>query len=184
MKRFYNWRWWTVALRGIAAILFGIVAVIAPRTAFISLVFLFGVYAIVDGALALGLASRIPKSLRAAMIGRGLISIVAGALALFLPGITALALLITIAAWAIVSGILEIAMAFRLRKEIRGEWLLAVEGVLSIAFGVLLFVAPLAGVIVLSLWVGAYALVLGGMLIGSAVRLRREVREHPVMLAA
>jgi uncharacterized membrane protein HdeD (DUF308 family) len=89
-----------------------------------------------------------------------------------------------IAAWAIISGILEIVMAVRIRKEIKGEWLLALEGVLSIVFGVLLSIAPLAGAIVLGLWVGAYALVLGGMLIASAFRLRRHVREHPEMAAA
>jgi uncharacterized membrane protein HdeD (DUF308 family) len=185
MQNFYNWRWWTVALRGIAAILFGIISVIAPGITFMSLVILFGVYAIIDGALAFGLASRVPRPMRTTMIVRALISVIAGVIALILPGITAIALLLTIAAWAIVSGILEIVMAIRLRKEIRGEWLLGVEGALSIGFGVLLFLAPLAGAIVLSLWVGAYALVLGGMLIGSALRLRRQAREqHPAMSAA
>src|SRR5689334_23585975 len=118
MRKLYEWRWWTVALRGIAAILFGIVSVIAPGITFVALVFLFGVYAIVDGALAFGLVSRVPSQLRAAMIARALISIAAGALALALPGVTAIALLITIGAWAIVSGILEIVMAIRLRKEL------------------------------------------------------------------
>jgi uncharacterized membrane protein HdeD (DUF308 family) len=177
MRKFYNWRWWTVALRGIAAILFGLVSLLAPGLTFVTLVLLFGVYAIVDGVLALGLASRVPDRLRTAMIGRGLISILAGALALILPRITAMALLLTIAAWAVVSGVMEIAMAIRIRKEVRGEWLLALEGVLSIGFGVMLFLSPLAGAIVLSLWVGAYALVLGGTLLGSALRLRRAVRE-------
>jgi uncharacterized membrane protein HdeD (DUF308 family) len=183
MRKLHKWRWWTVGLRGVIAIVLGILSLIAPGVAFMSLVILFGVYAIIDGALALGLASQAP-ALRGAMIGRGLISIVAGVLALVLPRITAFALLMVIAAWAIISGIFEVVMAIRLRKEIRGEWLLAVEGVLSIGFGVLLFLSPLAGAIVLGLWVGVYALVLGGMLISSALRLRRNLREEPADKAA
>ena len=75
-------------------------------------------------------------------------------------------------------------MAIQLRKEVRREWLLALEGALSIGFGVLLVLSPLAGVIVLGLWVGVYALVLGGMLIASALRLRRDLREEPALSAA
>jgi uncharacterized membrane protein HdeD (DUF308 family) len=182
MRQFKTWRWWTVALRGVAALLLGILSLFAPGITFVGLVVLFGVYAIIDGALAFGLASRVP-ALRTSMIVRGLISVVAGVLALMFPGITGVALLMVIASWAIISGILEIVMAVRIRKEIKGEWLLALEGALSIVFGVLLFIAPLAGAIVLGLWIGAYALVLGGMLIVSAFRLRRLVREHPEMAA-
>jgi uncharacterized membrane protein HdeD (DUF308 family) len=106
------------------------------------------------------------------MIFRGLVSIAAGVIALVVPKITALVLLIVIAAWAIVAGITEIVMAVQLRKRIEHEWLLAIEGVLSVAFGIILFLAPLVGAIVIGLWIGAYALVLGGMLIASAFRLR------------
>jgi hypothetical protein len=101
---------------------------------------------------------------------RGLVSIVAGLIAFLMPGITAFALLVVIAAWAIVAGISEIAMAVRLRKMIEYEWLLGLEGALSIAFGVLLLLSPLAGAIVIGLSIGAYALVLGGMLIVEAFR--------------
>jgi uncharacterized membrane protein HdeD (DUF308 family) len=180
--RLKRWRWWTVGLRGIAAILFGILSVFAPGVTFVSMVFLFGVYSIVDGVLALALATK-PVQPRFALVARGLVSIVAGILALVLPGITAFALVLVIASWAIVSGILEIVMAIQMRKEIEGEWLLAVEGVLSIAFGVLLILAPLAGAIVLGLWIGAYALVLGGMLVGTAFRLRSYVHQHPELAA-
>jgi len=178
MKTLKRWRWWTVALRGVAAILLGILSLFVPGITFLSLVILFGVFALVDGTLALGLAS---GTMRNAMIGRGLISIVAGVLALVVPGVTAFALLMVIAAWAVISGVLEIVMAIQLHKQFTGEWLLALEGVLSIAFGVLLFMSPLAGAIVLGLWVGAYALVLGGMYVGSALRLRRYIKEHPEM---
>jgi uncharacterized membrane protein HdeD (DUF308 family) len=177
-----RWRWWTIALRGIAAILFGILALIAPGAAFMSLVVLFGVYALIDGALALALASKQVQP-RGALIARGIASIAAGVLAFVWPGITAFALLIVIAVWAIVSGILELVMAIQLRKQLEGEWLLALEGVLSIGFGVLLLLSPLVGAIVLGLWIGAYALLLGGMQIGTALRLRSYVQHHPELAA-
>jgi uncharacterized membrane protein HdeD (DUF308 family) len=176
--RIYPWRWWTVVLRGLAAIALGVISVIAPGITFVSLVIVFGIYAIVDGALALSLGWRFPSAMRGAMIGRGIVSIVAGILALVLPQVTALALLFVVAAWAIVSGILEIVMAIQMRKQISGEWLLALEGALSIAFGVLLFLAPLAGAIVIGLWIGAYALVLGGMLVANGLRMR-SLQKHP-----
>jgi uncharacterized membrane protein HdeD (DUF308 family) len=167
-----RWRWWSIALRGVAALALGIISVFVPQLTFVSLVIVFGAYALVDGVLALSLASKSMAQPRGWIIARGLVSIVAGLVALVMPGITAYALLIVIAFWAIISGISEIAMAVKYRRTIRHEWLLALEGVLSIAFGIALFVAPLAGVIVIGLWVGAYALVLGGMLIASAFRLR------------
>jgi uncharacterized membrane protein HdeD (DUF308 family) len=182
MMKLKRWRWWTVALRGAAAILFGILSVLAPGITFVSLVLLFGVYSIVDGVLALGLAVE-PGRPRLPLIARGLVSIIAGLLALLLPGITSFVLLLVIATWAIIAGVLEVVMAIQLRKEIEGEWLLAVEGVLSIAFGILLMLAPLVGAIVLGLWIGAYALVLGGMLIGTALRLRSYVHQHPELAA-
>jgi uncharacterized membrane protein HdeD (DUF308 family) len=177
-----KWRWWTVALRGLAAILFGILSMLAPGVTLASLVLLFGVYSIVDGVLALALATT-PVQRRFALIARGVVSIAAGIIALMWPGITAYALLLVIACWAIISGALEVVMAIQLRKQIEGEWLLAVEGVLSIGFGVVLMIAPLAGAIVLGLWIGVYALVLGGMLIGTALRLRSYVHQHPELAA-
>src|SRR5262249_6669378 len=153
------------------AIIFGIFAIFAPTRAFVTLVLVFGIYAIIDGVLALGLGIK-EKTDRATMILRGIVSIAAGLIALFWPHISAVALLLVIASWAIVAGILELVMAVRLRKQIEHEWLLGFEGVLSIVFGVLLILAPLAGAIVLSIWVGAYALVFGGMQIEGGLRLR------------
>jgi uncharacterized membrane protein HdeD (DUF308 family) len=180
--KFTRWRWWTVALRGIVTILFGVLAMIAPGTAFVWLVLVFGVYSIVDGVLALALASRRVQP-RVALIARGLVSIAAGIIALVWPGITALVLLIVIASWAIVSGVLEVVTAIQMRKQLEGEWLLALEGVLSIGFGVLLFLSPLVGAIVLGLWIGAYALLLGGAEISTALRLRSYVHHHPELAA-
>jgi uncharacterized membrane protein HdeD (DUF308 family) len=185
MKRTpYLWRWWTVVLRGVAAILFGLLSLFVPGAAFLSLVLLFGIYAVVDGVLALSLGFREATYPRGAMVVRGFVSIAAGLIALFWPRITALVLLLVIASWAIVSGVLEIAMAVRMRKQLEHEWLLGIEGGISIGFGVLLILAPLAGVIVLGLWVGAYALVIGGMLVGTGLRLRSYLLAHPTQAAA
>jgi len=185
MKRTSSrWRWWTVVLRGIAAIVFGLLSLFVPGVAFLSLVLLFGIYAIIDGVLALSLGFREAAAPRGGMVVRGLVSIVAGLVALIWPGISAFVLLLVIASWAIVSGILEIVMAVRMRKQLEHEWLLGIEGGLAIAFGVLLFLSPLAGAIVLGLWVGAYALVIGGMLVGTGLRLRSYLRSHPPPAAA
>jgi uncharacterized membrane protein HdeD (DUF308 family) len=181
---FHHWRWWTVALRGVAAVLFGLLSLFAPSSAFLTLVILFGVYAIVNGALALGLASRAAKPARGTMIAQGIVSILAGIVVLVWPQISAIALLVVIAAWAVASGILEVVTAIRLRKQLEHEWLLGLEGALSIAFGVLLIMAPLAGVVVLGLWVGTFALILGGMLISTGFRIRAFEHTHPTSALA
>jgi uncharacterized membrane protein HdeD (DUF308 family) len=182
-KPHLNYRWWTIALRGVAALVLGVIALFAPGLTFMSLVLVFGGYAIVDGVLAVSMSTR--GETRNATMARGLVSIVAGAVALLWPRMTGFALLMVIAAWAVASGVLEIVGTIRFRKVLRHEWLLALEGVLSIIFfGIALFVSPLAGAIVLGLWVGAYALVLGGMLIATSFRMRSLQREHPELAAA
>lgn len=167
-----RWRWWTVELRGLVAVVFGIFAIFAPARAVVSLVVLFGIYALVDGALALGLGIQERATRRVETIVRGLVSIAAGVVALAWPGISALVLLVIIALWAIVAGLFDVTLAIRLRKQLSHEWLLGVEGALSLAFGILLLIAPLVGAIVLGLWVGAFALVTGGMLVETGLRLR------------
>lgn len=175
IQKYRNWRWWTITLRGVAAILFGVLALASPATALKSLVLLFGIYAIADGVLAFALGGS-PLVSTAATYAHGLLSIAAGVITLVVPQVTAVALALLIGAWAIVTGILEIVMAIRLRHEIKGEWLLGIEGALSVAFGVMLFVSPLIGALVLALWVGAYALVMGGMLVGNGLHLRSVER--------
>lgn len=179
--RFKNWRWWTVALRGVVAIAFGILALMRPSYAFLSLVILFGIYAIMDGILAFSIG-KTPLVSKGAMYTRGVISILAGLIALALPQVTGLVLLLVIAAWAVAAGIVEIYGAIKMRREIDHEWLLGFEGALSIIFGVLLFVAPLAGAIVLGLWVGIYALILGGVLVATGLRMRTA--EHTPLATA
>jgi uncharacterized membrane protein HdeD (DUF308 family) len=172
-------QWRGIALRGIVAILLGIVSIVLPGAAFMSLVIAFGVYAIVDGGITLVAAARAPAPGRGAAIFSGLISMVVGVLALAWPGITAFVLIMLIASWSMVAGIFEIAAAIQLRKEITGEWLLALQGVLSIAFGTALVIAPFVGAIVIGLWIGSYALVIGGLLIALAFRLRKRLGAGP-----
>ena len=123
-----RWRWWSIALRGVAALALGVISLFWPGLTFVSLVFVFAAYAIVDGVLALVLASKGVVQPRGWIVVRGLVSIAAGLIAFFVPGITAFALLVVIAAWAIVAGISEIVMAVKLRRMIKYEWLLGIEG--------------------------------------------------------
>jgi len=176
--RFRTWRWWGVVLRGVAAIIFGLVSLWAPAIGLLAMVIVFGAYAIVDGALALSLALREPEISHNMLVLRGIVSVVAGVIALVLPGITAFLLLLVIGVWAIVAGILEIMMAIRYRKEIPREWLLALEGAISLAFGILLLAWPMAGLLALGLWIGIYALVYGVLLVAAGVRMRSRDR-HP-----
>lgn len=177
MKRYMTWRWWSIALRGVAAIILGILSLYAPAVTFLSLVIVFGVYAIIDGVLALFMAARGTGTSQGAIILRGIVSIIAGVLALVWPGITALALLVVIGVWAIIAGILEIVVAVRHRKELEHEWLLGLEGALSLAFGILLLFSPLAGAITLGLWIGVYALVFGTLLVAAGFRMRSRQKK-------
>jgi uncharacterized membrane protein HdeD (DUF308 family) len=167
-------RWWALALRGVAAIVFGLLTFVAPRASLFALVVLFGVYAIVNGAILLALAFRRPSGEPrwGSLAFEGILSILAGAVALGWPGIGALALVFVVASWAVVTGVAQIVAAVRLRKRIRGEWLLALSGALSVAFGVLLLAAPAAGALVLALWVGVYAVLFGALLLALGMRLR------------
>jgi uncharacterized membrane protein HdeD (DUF308 family) len=167
-------RWWVPVVRGVAAVVFGILCWVRPGLSLLTLVLLFGAYALVDGAfnLVLAIRGRHRVSRWGMLVVEGLASIAAGVLAFIWPGITALVLLYIIAAWAVVTGILEIGAAIRLRKTIRGEWMLAIAGVLSIAFGVLLAMFPGAGALTVVLWIGAYCVVFGALLIALGFRLR------------
>ena len=172
-------RWWTLALRGVLGIAFGILTLIVPGASLYALMILFGAYALVDGAFNLAHAARGASRGRrwGSLVFEGIVSIVAGALTFLWPNITAMVLVLIIAAWAVATGILEIVAAVRLRKQIRREWLLALSGVLSIALGVLMFLFPQAGALTLVIWIGAYAIVFGGLLLALGIRLRKW--RHP-----
>jgi uncharacterized membrane protein HdeD (DUF308 family) len=178
--------WWLILLRGVAAILFGVLAFVWPAITLFALVFLFGAYALATGILSLMLAYKAPKGYPrfGALIFGGILSIIAGLIAFFMPGLTAVGLLLLIAAWAIVTGIVEIMAAVKLRKEINHEWLLVLAGLLSVAFGVLLVLMPGPGALVLVWWIGSYAVVLGILLVVLASKLRRLASEHLTSAAA
>ena len=133
--------WWTFILRGVLAILFGIIAFISPPVTIAALVLLFGAWALVDGVFDIVAAIRHRTMDRSwwLTILEGIVGIVVGLLALAFPDVAAGALLLLISAWSIVTGVIEIFLAIRLREQITGELWLAIAGVLSIVFGVLLF---------------------------------------------
>jgi uncharacterized membrane protein HdeD (DUF308 family) len=165
--------WWAILLRGVAAVVFGVLALLMPVTTLAALILLFGAYVLVEGIFSIIAALRGHAGApRWMLLLEGLVSIAAGLVTFFWPGLTALVLLYVIAAWAIVTGVLEIVAAVRLRNRIRGEWWLALSGILSVIIGGLLLWAPGAGALALVFWIGAYAVVFGALLIGLAFRLR------------
>jgi len=165
--------WWALALRGIFAILFGLAAFVIPGITLAVLVALFGAYAVVDGVLAIVAGVRAAERHERwwSLVVKGLAGIVAGVLAFIWPALTALALLYLIAGWAIVTGVLEIVAAVHLHRA-HGEWLLILNGVLSILFGLFAIVWPGAGVLTLLWMIGVYAIVFGAVLLVLAFRLR------------
>ncbi|HYS08063.1 MAG TPA: HdeD family acid-resistance protein [Myxococcales bacterium] len=166
--------WWALVIRGVAGVLFGIGALVWPPAAVAVLVLLFGAYALMDGIFNIVAAVRAPREGRrwGWLLFSGVTGIATGLIAFFFPGITAVALVLLVASWSVVTGVAEIIAAIRLRKLIRHEWLLILSGLLSVAFGVLLFLLPAAGAVALAIWIGAYMLVFGALLIGFGIRLR------------
>lgn len=179
-----NWGW--VMLRGVAALIFGLLALFNPAITLAALVILFGAYALVDGIFTIvsAIANRHGEPQWVSLLFWGIVSLAVGVVTFALPAITALTLLYLIAAWAIITGVLEIVTAIRLREVIRREWLLILAGVLSVLFGVLLIVAPGAGALAVVLWIGAYAVVFGIVLIVLAFRLRQWHVEYGTGAAA
>jgi uncharacterized membrane protein HdeD (DUF308 family) len=173
--------WWAIALRAAAAILLGVIAIFMPGPTLAAIVIVFGIYAIVDGILAIIAAVRgfRRKERWWPMLLEGLVGIVAGAIAIFLPGIGALALTYLVAAWALVTGAFEIAAAIRLRKVMTGEWLLLIAGLLSIVLAVLVALFPGTGALLLVWWLGAYAFAYGVVSLVLALRVRSWTRVNP-----
>ena len=180
--------WWAVVLRGVLGLLFGIITFFAPGLSLAALVTLYGAYALVDGVFAIVSAVRRRGTERWGMLLlEGIAGIAAGLVTLVWPGITAIALLYLIAAWSLFTGIMEVVAAVRLRKVITGEWMLGLSGVLSIGFGLLLMLFPGVGALAVVLWIGAYAIMFGALLIGLGFRLRswgRHGTPHPAATAA
>ena len=168
--------WWAVALRGALAVVFGVIALIWPDITLHALVLLYGFYALVDGLLALAallVGGNLVRDRRGWLVVEGVAGIAAGVIAFLWPGITALVLLYLIAAWAIATGVLEVAVAIWLRRELRGEWLLALGGIASVAFGIFLIVLPGEGAVAVVRVLGVFAILFGAALVGLGLRLRR-----------
>jgi uncharacterized membrane protein HdeD (DUF308 family) len=168
--------WWLVLLRGMAGILFGVLAFAWPGLTLVTLVLFYGAYAFVDGVLALvaafsGGAKPVPTWW---LIVVGLAGIAAGILTFMWPGVTAIVLIFFIGGWAIAHGVFEIVGAIRLRKEIDNEWWLILAGALSVIFGLLVIAAPGVGALTFIWVIGAYSIVFGIMLVGLSLRLRKH----------
>jgi len=166
--------WWVFALRGLAAILFGVLAFASPEITLATLVLLFGAYAFVDGvSLLIALARGDAAARRHAWAFgiMGVLGIVASIVTFVWPGITALSLLYLVALWAITMGVLQVVAAIALRREIEGEFWMALGGVMSVVFGSLLIVSPGTGLDALVWMLGAWAIVFGASSLGLAYRL-------------
>ena len=175
MVETFRANWWVLALRGLIAVLFGVLAFMWPKATLLTLVLFFGAFALVNGVLSLVLAAKTPKGYPkvGSLIVGGMLGILAGLFTLVMPGITALGLLILIAAWAIVTGVMELVAAVRLRKIITNEWLLVLAlGIASVAFGIILLLQPAAGALALVWLIAAWAVVFGILLMIVAFRMR------------
>ncbi len=163
--------WWALALRGLLAVLFGLIALFLPLDTLTAVGRVFGAYAIIEGVLVVLTGIR-STQYSGVLIAEGASGIVAGLVALAWPGMTALVLLYVVAIWAILSGFAEMIAAVSLRREIAGEWALFLVGVLSVIFGTILAVQPGVGLLSLVWLVGLYALAVGVALIVLALRVR------------
>ena len=167
--------WWAIVLRGVFAVLFGLCAFFWPGITLAVLVLFYGAYLFADGILAVGwaLVGRRAGPFPWGVFLAGLVSIVGGLLAFSMPGLTLLVLLYLIAGWAIVRGIFEILAAFHLRRELTNEWLLALNGVLTVLFGILLLAAPWFQALAVLAWtIGAFAVIVGILMIMLGFRLK------------
>ena len=164
--------WGLVALRGVLGVLFGILAIVWPGITLLALVALFAVYAVVDGLAALVMSAAGRGGHRWLMLLLGVIGVAAGVIAFLWPGVTAMALLLVVAVWALASGITCLAAAWRLRKEISNEWLLALTGIASMVLAVILLVQPATGAVALVFTIGAFAVVWGLLTLGLGFRMR------------
>lgn len=166
--------WWMLALRGVLATLFGLVALFVPGIALLAFIFVFAAYAIIDGIIAVVVAIRERGTLNrwGWVLVEGILSVVAGIFAFAYPGMTAFVLLYIVAAWAVLTGIMEIVAAVVLREYLSREWTLALAGVLSLIFGIVLFAFPGAGLLSILWLVGVYSIVFGVLFIVRAFQLR------------
>jgi uncharacterized membrane protein HdeD (DUF308 family) len=165
--------WWLIALRGLLAIVFGIIALIMPIAVMLSLALLFAVYLFIDGVLAISSAVRAARAHErwALLLAEGVLDLIMCVIAAVFPLSAVLAFVLITAAWALLTGALMLATAFRIGH---GRWWLAFGGIVSIVWGALLIIAPIVGALVLTWWLGGYAIVFGIMLLVLGFRLRHH----------
>jgi len=171
--------WWAIGIRGVLGILFGLIALFLPGATMLSLVLVFAAYAFVDGVFGIVSAVRAAREHErwGYLLLEGLVDIAAAAVAVLWPGITVVVFVFLVAFWAIFTGILELAAAFRL-EFIDGRGWLIFGGIVSVLYGAVLIVAPMIGAVVLTWWLGAYALVFGVSLVVLAFKLRARLEKH------
>lgn len=167
--------WWLLGLRGLLAVIFGLLTIFNPWASLQVLILVFGAFALVDGIFAIIAGATAPKGSKrwGWLIAGGIMGILIGLLTLFAPMAAAFGLVFVIAFWAIVIGITQIITAIRLRKEIEGEFWMILGGAVSVLFGILALVSPLAGALAVTFTIGIYAVVFGAMMLIIAFRLRK-----------
>jgi uncharacterized membrane protein HdeD (DUF308 family) len=168
---------WSLALRGVIAIVFGVLAILWPAVTLVALALLFGAYALVSGVAEIFAAFRRQPDAtrRTALVLAGVLSVAAGIVALVWPGVTALALVVIVGVWAVVTGALEIWAATRLP----GQWLSLLFGVVTMLIGVLVLIRPGIGAVALALTIGAYAIVAGALMLAESWRIHRSMTGTP-----
>ena len=167
--------WWLLLVRGLVAIVFALLTWAQPGVSLAALVLVFGIYVLADGLLGVwsAIAKRRDNRHWWLLLLWGLVGIVVGVMTFIMPGITGLVLLMYIAAWAVITGVLQIVAAIRLRKEIKGEWLMILSGLVSVAFGVLLFLQPGAGALAVAWIIATYAFIFGVLMVLLAFKVRK-----------
>ena len=174
--------WWLIALRGVLGVIFGVIALVMPVATILALVLLFSAYMVVDGAIAIYAAIRAARKQEGwgFLLFQGIASLAAAAIAFMWPGLTVVAFVLLIAAWSIVSGCLMLAAAMQTEQA---RWWLVLGGAAALLYGILMIVAPLSGAVVLTWWLGAFALVFGAALIILSLKLRSRYSGRPAVAA-
>ena len=172
-------RWWVFALRGLIAVALGIIALVNPGIALLTLIIIFGIYSFVDGLfdVIISISNRKDNEKWWALLIAGIASVVIGVISLSNPSITGIALVYLIAVKALINGVLEIAAAIELRHFIEGEWMMVISGILSILFGIVLFASPNQGALAMLWVIGIFAIVIGIWLIIFAFHLRSKIKK-------
>lgn len=173
--------WWAFVARGIFAVLFGLIALFTPGVTMLSLVLVFAAYALADGVMAIISAIHAARQGErwSLLVLEGIADIIIGATTAALPGITVVVFVALVAAWALITGSIMLAAAFELDAD-HGRWWLVLGGAASLVYGALLILAPLMGALILTWWIGAYAIIFGVALLIAAFRLRAKFQESPL----